>query len=293
MKLLNYVKEGAVRIGAQTEQGIVDLTAALPDPPSELIGLFGQGDSALAAARDAIASASHFIASDAVRILPPVLRPPKFLGVGGNFHSHIVEAAHLGAKVPRYPVWFNKQATCINGPFDPIWKPHDSEELDYEGELALVIGRRCRRVGVEEALSVVAGYAVCNDVSIRDWQMRAPTSTIGKSFDTHGPLGPWLVTPDEVGDPGKLRLRTWVNGDLRQDGTTEEMVFNCAQLVSDLSQRCTLEVGDVLSVGSPAGVGGLRKPPVWLRPGDRVRVEIERVGAIENVVIEEPEAGRA
>lgn len=135
---------------------------------------------------------------------------------------------------------------------------------------------------------MVAGYVVCNDVSVRDWQMRSPTATIGKSFDTHGPFGPWLVTANEVADPQSLRIRTWVNGDLRQDGSTAEMIFSIAELIADISQVCTLEPGDVLATGSPAGCGGLRNPPLWLKPGDVVRMEIEHIGAIENLVIEEP-----
>ena len=294
MRLLNFIpKAGAApqpgRVGALTERGVVDLTAAHGLKPREVIDLLRGGPAALDEARDCAARAGAFLALDALRLLPPVRRPAKFLGVGGNFHSHIAEAERLGAKTPPFPVWFNKQVNCVNGPFDPIWAPFDSEQLDYEAELALVIGRRCRRVSAAEALRYVAGFMVCNDVSIRDWQMRAPTATAGKSFDTHGPIGPWLVTPDEVGDPGRLRIRTWVNGELRQDESTAGMVFDCAALVADLSQKCTLEVGDVLALGSPAGVGGLMTPPRYLRPGDEVRIEIDRVGAIVNTVIAEPQ----
>ncbi|WP_353193455.1 fumarylacetoacetate hydrolase family protein [Pandoraea pnomenusa] len=288
MKLLNFLRDDERRAGVMTASGIVDLTEALPTRLTEIIDLFRIGEPALRAARERVAAATSYIDPATVRVISPVRRPGKFLGVGGNFRSHIEEVRHLGIAEPTAPIWFNKQTTCVNGPFDPIWAPRDSGQLDYEGELGLVIGRQCRRISPEEALDVVAGYLVCNDVSIRDWQMRNATATIGKSFDTHGPIGPWIVTPDELGDAGTLRIRTWVNGDLRQDGMTSEMIFDCAQLVSDLSQRCTLEVGDVLSVGSPAGVGGLRNPPAWLRPGDVVRVEIDRIGAIENTVCEEP-----
>lgn len=288
MKLLNFVRDGERRAGAMTASGIVDLTDVLQTRLNEVMDLFHLGEAALRDARAHVAAAAVFIDPATVRLMAPVRRPGKFLGVGGNFRSHIDEVRHLGIAEPAAPIWFNKQTTCVNGPFDPIWAPHDSEQLDYEGELGLVIGRQCRRVSPEQALDFVAGYLVCNDVSIRDWQMRNTTATIGKSFDTHGPIGPWIVTPDELGDAATLRIRTWVNGELRQDGMTSEMIFDCAQLVSDLSQRCTLEVGDVLSVGSPAGVGGLRKPPAWLRAGDVVRVEIDRIGAIENTVSAEP-----
>lgn len=300
MRLLNFrVKPAAggqapgaqsdgCRVGAWTPAGIVDLTALHPLAPREVVELLAAGAPALAAAAECIDRAQQHLSEAQLQLLPPVRRPGKFLGVGGNFHSHIAEAARLGAKTPAHPIWFNKQVGCVNGPHDPIWAPFDSGELDYEAELALVIGRRCRRVPVEEAMGVVAGFMVCNDVSIRDWQMRAPTATAGKSFDTHGPIGPWLVTPDEVADPGRLRIRTWVNGALRQDGWTDEMVFDCATLVADASRMCTLEVGDILTLGSPAGVGGLMEPPQWLHPGDVVRVEIDGIGAIENPVIAEP-----
>jgi 2-keto-4-pentenoate hydratase/2-oxohepta-3-ene-1,7-dioic acid hydratase in catechol pathway len=284
MKLVNFSANGLERVGVRTDHGIVDLTSTLPGAPTEIIQVLGQ----LEHVREIAISAQHYINEASVHIFAPVRKPSKFLGVGGNFRSHIAEVAHLGIKEPKFPVWFNKQVGCVNGPFDPIWAPFDSEELDYEGEIGVVIGKRCRRVSVQQALDVLAGYVVVNDVSIRDWQMRAPTATVGKSFDTHGPFGPYLVTPDEVGDPGHLMIRTWVNGQLRQEGSTNEMIFNVAELVSDLSQRCTLEVGDVLSLGSPAGVGGLRKPPAFLKVGDVVRVEVERIGMIENTVCAEP-----
>lgn len=291
MKLLNYVVDGRRAVGVLLPRGIVNVSQATTPAPRELMDLVTAGPAVMARVRALVDQAQQVDDPARVQWLAPVLRPGKFLGVGGNFQSHIDEVAHLGITAPKFPIWFNKQTTCVNGPFDPILRPIDSEQLDYEGELGLVIGQRCRRVSVADALSVVAGYVVCNDVSVRDWQMRASTATMGKSFDTHGPFGPCLVTADEVPDPGALRIRTWVNGELRQDGSTAEMIFNCAELVSDLSQRCTLEPGDVLSIGSPAGVGGLHKPPAWLRAGDRVRVEIDGIGAIDNPVIDEPQPG--
>jgi 2-keto-4-pentenoate hydratase/2-oxohepta-3-ene-1,7-dioic acid hydratase in catechol pathway len=184
--------------------------------------------------------------------------------------------------------WFNKQVSCVNGPHDPIHLPRVSEQFDYEGELGVVIGRRGRHVPRSQAMEMVAGYVVVNDLSVRDWQMRAPTHTLGKSFDTHGPFGPWLVTRDELPDPHRLRLRTWVNGALRQDGNTAEMLHRIEDMIVELSTAFTLEPGDVLTTGSPAGVGGLMDPPTYLRVGDVVRVEIEGIGAIENTVIAEP-----
>jgi len=163
-----------------------------------------------------------------------------------------------------------------------------SEKLDYEGELGFVIGRRCRHVPKERAREVIAGYLVVNDVSVRDWQARAPTMTLGKSFDTHGPIGPWIVTPDEVPDPHALDLKTWVNGGLRQSSNTHHMIFNCYEQVEVLSTAFTLEPGDIVSTGTCSGVGVLMKPRGYLKIGDVVRVEVEGIGYIENRVIEEP-----
>ena len=173
----------------------------------------------------------------------------------------------------------------MNGPFDPIVIPEVSVQVDYEGELGMVIGRHARRVAAADAPAYVAGYLVVNDVSVRDWQAKSPTMTLGKSFDTHGPIGPWLVTADEVADPHALRVRTWVSGELMQDATTAEMIWSCWQQIEVLSTACTLEPGDIISTGTPAGVGAARTPQRWLRAGDVVRVEVEGIGTIENPVI--------
>ena len=177
----------------------------------------------------------------------------------------------------------------MTGPSDPIHLPRVSSALDYEGELGFVIGRRCRHVPKGRALEVIAGFLIVNDVSVRDWQFKAPTMTLGKSFDTHGPIGPWIVTPDEIGDPHALSLRTWVNGELRQDSNTKHLLYDCYDQVETLSTVCTLEPGDVLSTGTPSGVGMAKRPPRFLKAEDVVRIEIERIGWIENRVIVEPE----
>jgi 2-keto-4-pentenoate hydratase/2-oxohepta-3-ene-1,7-dioic acid hydratase in catechol pathway len=170
--------------------------------------------------------------------------------------------------------------------------PRVSSLLDYEGELALVIGTRCRHVAVDQAHEVIAGYTVANDVTVREWQLRAPTMTIGKSFDTHGPLGPWLVTPDELGDPHDLSLKTYVNDELRQDGNTREMVYDCYQQLAHLSEAFTLEPGDVIATGTPTGIGAVREPfpEGMLKVGDVVRIQIEGIGELRNTVAQEPEA---
>ena len=206
---------------------------------------------------------------------------------------HPLEEVRLLAPVlPRkFPVFFNKQITCVIGPDDDVHMPRVSNLLDYEGELAIVIGSRCRHVPEDRAHEVIAGYTIANDLSVRDWQIRTPTMTMGKSFDTHGPLGPWIVTPDELGDPHDLSIRTYVNDELRQNGNTSEMIHNCHQQIAHLSQAFTLEPGDVVATGTPAGIGAVRQPfpDGLLKVGDVVRVQIDGIGELRNTVIEEPD----
>jgi 2-keto-4-pentenoate hydratase/2-oxohepta-3-ene-1,7-dioic acid hydratase in catechol pathway len=224
---------------------------------------------------------------DAVRLLAPVL-PRKYLAIGLNYADHIAES---GMEAPEFPVFFNKQATGVVGPDDDVHMPRVSNLLDYEGELAVVIGARCRHVPAARAHEVIAGYTIANDVSVRDWQLRTPTMTMGKSFDTHGPLGPWVVTADELGDPHDLGLRTFVNDELRQDGTTAEMIYDCYEQVAHLSQAFTLEPGDVIATGTPAGIGAVQQPfpEGLLKVGDVVRIEVDGIGALVNPVVAEPE----
>jgi 2-keto-4-pentenoate hydratase/2-oxohepta-3-ene-1,7-dioic acid hydratase in catechol pathway len=222
-----------------------------------------------------------------VQLLAPAA-PRKYLAIALNYADHIAE---MGMEAPEVPVFFNKQVTCVVGPGADVHMPKVSTFLDYEAELAVVIGKRCRHVPVERAHEVIAGYTCANDLSVRDWQGRARTMTLGKSFDTHGPLGPWLVTPEEIGDPQDLRIRCYVDDELRQDASTAEMVFDCFQQVSHLSEAFTLEPGDVIATGTPAGVGLGRKPvsESILHVGQTVRVEIERIGELVNTVAEEPD----
>jgi 2-keto-4-pentenoate hydratase/2-oxohepta-3-ene-1,7-dioic acid hydratase in catechol pathway len=224
---------------------------------------------------------------DRVKIEAPILHPPEFLAIGLNYADHIEESK---MERPKFPLFFNKQSSCVTGPTDPIHLPRVSKALDYEGELGFVIGRACRHVPRDRAHEVIAGYFVVNDVSVRDWQFKAQTMTLGKSFDTHGPIGPWIVTPDEVGDPHTLELRTWVNGELRQHSNTRNLVFDCYAQIETLSRVFTLLPGTIISTGTPAGVAFAMKPPRMLEAGDLVRIEIERVGHIENRVIDEPES---
>ena len=196
--------------------------------------------------------------------------------LGGEKVGVVIDdvVAEAGLDTPAFPTLFNKQSTCVVGPDEPFHLPRASHVLDYEGELGLVIGRRCRHVSKEDAAQVIAGYTIVNDVTVRDWQLRIPTWTIGKSFDTHGPIGPWLVTADEVPDPQALDMFLDVNGERCQTGTTATMIFGVAEIVSHLSEFITLMPGDVISTGTPPGVGMGMKPPRFLQPGDTMRLGI-------------------
>jgi 2-keto-4-pentenoate hydratase/2-oxohepta-3-ene-1,7-dioic acid hydratase in catechol pathway len=282
---LTFTEAGRTRIGVVVGDEIVDLAAAAPDLPTEMARFLAAGRAALEAARSAAEGAQRRLALADVRFEAPVLRPSKFLGIGLNYTDHIAE---MGRELPEFPLVFNKQTSCVSAHRDPIHVPRASTAVDYEGELAFVIGKRCRHVPEDRAHEVIGGYMIVNDVSVRDWQARSPTMTLGKSWDTHGPCGPWLVTPDEIGDPHLLGLETYVDGDLRQRSNTKYLLFNCFNLVATLSTVSTLEPGDVVTTGTPSGVGMAMSPPVFLKPGQTVRIEIDRIGTLENPVIEEP-----
>jgi 2-keto-4-pentenoate hydratase/2-oxohepta-3-ene-1,7-dioic acid hydratase in catechol pathway len=286
MKLISFVRGGRNTFGC-VEGGLALDFAACNSVRSTLRECLPLGLAYLQSLAAQVAPEDKVVLSS-IRLRAPIPDAPKYLGLGGNYASHAAEAEKAGLHRSQAQTWFNKQVSCINGPYDPIELPFVSSMLDYEGELGVVIAHDCRHVTAADAWSVIAGYVVCNDVSVRDWQLRSPTHTLGKSFDTHGPFGPWIVTPDELPDPHALMLRTWVNGELRQQANTAEMIFRIPALIEELSTAFTLQAGDVLSTGTPAGVGGLFDPPRYMRAGDVVRVEIEGVGHIENVVINEP-----
>jgi 2-keto-4-pentenoate hydratase/2-oxohepta-3-ene-1,7-dioic acid hydratase in catechol pathway len=276
--------DATARTGVVVGDEVVDLTDPAVGLPGAMADLLGGGAAAMDRAAGAGATRARRRPLEAVVLLAPVPRPPKVMGIGMNYGAHVAE---MGRPTPEHQVWFNKQRTCVIGPAEAIEIPRASPQVDYEGELAFVIGRRCRHVPAAEAPSVVAGFTVMNDVSVRDWQWRTPTWTMGKSFDTHGPLGPHLVTPDEVTDPHRLQVRTWVNDELRQEASTDDMIFSCWEMIEELSTVFTLEPGDVVSTGTPAGVGAGFDPPKWLVAGDIVRIEVEGVGVLENPVIDE------
>ena len=285
MKLATFTHQARTGIGVVTDESIVDLAAAAPELPREMVAFLGAGRDALDIARKAVAGKAGRIALSSLKLEAPIARPPEFLAIGLNYADHVAET---GRDKPSFPMFFNKQATCVVGPNDPIHLPRVSKALDYEGELGFVIGRRCRHVPRDRAHEVIAGYLIVDDVSVRDWQMRAPTMTLGKSFDTHGPIGPWIVTPDEIGDPHALDLKTFVNDELRQHSNTRHLIFDCFAQVETLSTVFTLLPGTIVSTGTPGGVAAAMKPPKWLVAGDVVRIEIEKIGTLENQVIAEP-----
>lgn len=284
MKLVTFTHAGRTSIGVVRDKAVVDIGAD-PALPAGMEAFLAHGERAMDVAR-ALSETAEAIPLASVKLESPLLNPRKYLAIAANYQSHIdeVKAANPDYVPPVFQRWFVKLPTSINGPYDPIPMPPESVELDYEVELAVVIGRRCRRVSPEEAKGVIAGYTICNDVSVRDWQKRSPTIMLGKSFDGHGPLGPWIVTPDELGDPHRLGLRCIVNGEVRQAGSTAEMIHNVYEQIAYLSTVCTLEPGDVLATGTPHGTAGSMKPPRYLEIGDVVRCEVDGIGAIEAVI---------
>ncbi len=283
MRLIRFDDGGKPTLGVVRDDGVVSLAEISGEFPT-MLSLIAGGVEALDRVRAVTAAAQPHAALADVRLLAPVERPGKFLAIGMNYQKHIEEAKRLGIAPPENQFWFNKQTSCVVGPHDDT-DPGVSQQLDYEVELCVVIGKAAKRVTRDEAREHVFGYMVCNDVSARDWQKHSPTFTVGKSFDTHGPVGPWIVTADEIPDPHALRLRSFVNGEPRQDGNTSELVYDVWDQVSYLSTAFTLDAGDLLATGTPDGVGIAMTPPSFLREGDVVRCEIEGIGAIENKVV--------
>ena len=282
MKLLRYIHQDRVRIGALRGQAVVDLSDMIVGA-ADMLNVIANCDSLKGEAERRVASASTTPFSE-VRLLAPVARPGKIFAIGLNYADHIAES---GLPAPKHQVWFSKAVTCINGPNDPIELPLASSSLDYEVELVVVIGRRAKHVPAERARDVMFGFCVGNDVSVREWQLNTSQWVLGKSFDTHAPIGPWIVTADELGDPQRLELTCSVNGEVRQHSNTRHMVFNVFDQIAHLSRAMTLEPGDLIFTGTPGGVGATMKPPVFLKVGDRVRAEIEGIGFIENTVAPE------
>lgn len=315
MRLVTYQREGQARTGAELAGYYVDLNRAyralleqihnenelaVADArvPSEMIALLHGGEASLAAVQRALDFVSQQLKSDGntlsqqgivysadqVTLLAPVLRPNKLICLGLNYREH---AAESKMPVPSYPILFLKVSGSLVGHGQAIVIPPTTNQADYEVELAIIIGKRGKYIPEEEALSYVAGYASSNDVSARDLQFRTPQWSTGKMLDTFCPLGPALVTRDEVPDPNKLRVRTILNGEVLQDSNTADMIFNVQFTISYISQLVTLEPGDVILTGTPQGIGSARNPQIFLKPGDSVTVEVEGLGALTNPVVAE------
>ncbi len=282
MKLLTFAKGNSTAAGVLSGDGIVDLTKISPGLRS-VSDIIAGGDALLEQVRKAARDASIDLPLKEAKLLCPLSHVGKYLAIGLNYQAHVDESRTAAGNPPEHQYWFNKQTTCLSGPFDDI-DPGVSKQVDYEVELCAVIGKKAKSVSAEDALDRVFGYLVANDVSARDWQFHAPSFTVGKSFDTHGPIGPWVVTSDEITDPQSLDLKCWVNGELRQSSNTRNMIFGLREQIAYLSTAFTLEPGDLLATGTPEGVGMAMKPPAFLQTGDLVRCEIEGIGAIENRV---------
>ena len=284
MRLVSFsLPDGRIRPGLVAGDEVVDLSDPASGVPQTMIELLGLGRPGLERAGAAAAGNARRYALGDVRRHAPVPDPPAILAIGMNYRAHVAE---MGREPPEWQYWFNKQRTAIAGPGDRIVLPAVSDMVDYEGELAMVIGRRCQHVPAARAPEVVAGYTIINDVSARDWQWRSPTFTMGKSFDTHAPCGPELVTGDELGDPGALAIRTWVNDELRQDSTTADLIFGCAAMIEYLTTAFPLEPGTIIATGTPAGVGAGMDPPRFLAGGDTVRIAVEGIGELTNPVVQ-------
>ncbi len=281
MKLVTFTTGNELRLGGVVEDRVIDLAiASAGDLPGDMIAFLQAGPTAMDVARQVLEAATDRIPLAEVTLLAPVPVPPKVIAVGQNYMDHVREQ---GAEPPKWPILFTKFPTSVIGPGATIrWDPALTQQVDYEVELAVVIGGTARRVSKEDALDCVAGYTVCNDVSARDLQFGDGQWVRGKSLDTFCPLGPWLVTRDEIPNPQALAVRTTLNGQVMQESTTAEMIFGVRELIAFASRAFTLLPGDVIVTGTPPGVGVFRDPPVFLNDGDTVTVEVEGIGALSN-----------
>lgn len=286
LKLATYAGPDGDRLGIVSGEGIISLSDHLPGAPTRMTDLI-RSWTQLRDRLHALESRAPDLPLAQIRLRAPIPRPGKIMAIGLNYKDHIEET---GSETPQHQTWFSKAVTSVTGPFDRIALPLVSDRVDYEAELVAVIGQRARGVSREQAKDIIFGYCVGDDLSARDWQLRTSQWVLGKSFDTHSPYGPWITTSDET-DARDLDIRCFVNGELRQSSNTSKLLFDCYAQVEYLSSVMTLEPGDLIFTGTPSGVGHARNPPVFLRAGDVVRVEIDKLGAIENRAEAEPAAG--
>ena len=283
MRLCSFEAGGVRTVGLVLGEHVADLHKADPTLPLNPVDILAGGAELRVAVEKAGKAAPKLKLKD-VKLLAPVGRPGKILGIGLNYRDH---AKETGRDPPTTQMWFNKQTTSLHDPFAPVLMPAVSTALDYEVELVVVIAKRGRHVPRARAHEIIGGYMTGCDYSVRDWQRATQTMIMGKGFDTHGPVGPWITTPDEAGDIASLKLKCWVNGELRQDGVAGDMIFDVAAQIEHVTKAFPLEPGDLLFTGTPAGVGAGYNPPKFLKVGDQVRVEVDRLGAIEAVIEQE------
>lgn len=282
MKLCTFeTRSRGACVGVVMGEQVVALGDHFDEAPSSMIELIREWALWQPQLAELAASAVAGTPLAQVTLLAPVPRPGKLLGIGLNYADHVAES---GMDMPAHQLWFAMMSTAANGPYAPVDLPRVSQALDYEAEMVFIVGQRARHLSPGQARQAIFGYCVGNDVSVRDWQLRTSQFLLGKTFDSHAPFGPWIVTADEVGDPHTLGIRCFVNGEQRQASNTDQLIFDCYQQVAHLSKVMTLEPGDVIFTGTPGGIGGGFKPPRWLREGDRVRVEIDGLGMLENTV---------
>ncbi len=288
MKLVTFVKDGAYQPGAMVErdgrEAIVDLLAVNASLPASIRALLEAGPAALQRAAAAAETADDVLDMADVKLAAPVPNPDKILCIGLNYADH---AAESGQPLPDFPIVFSKYSNTVIGSGDAVVLPKVTDQVDFEAELGFVIGKRARYVSEADALDYVAGYLNVNDVSARDYQTRTSQWTMGKSFDTFAPMGPALVTADNMPDPHNLAIRLWIGDEVLQDSSTSQLIFNVPQLLTAISEVMTLEPGDIVSTGTPPGVGAARTPPRWLRPGETIHIEIEGLGVLSNPVVAE------
>ena len=283
MKLARFTTDSHDGIGLVVDNGVVDIGRRMPRPIATMVDVI-ENWSVLRPELQRLQGHPPDFELSQITLRAPIARPGKILGIGLNYADHAAEAK---MDLPKEQLWFVKLVNTIADPFGPVQLPRVSDCLDYEAELVFVVGQKCRHVSREKAAGVIFGYCVGNDVTVRDWQFKTSQFILGKSFDTHAPIGPWIVTSDSI-DPHHLNIRCFVNDEERQSSNTRQLIFDCCAMVEHLSKVMTLEPGDLVFTGTPAGVGAVRKPPAWLREGDRVRTEIEGIGSIENRVAREP-----
>ncbi len=283
MRLISYAAATGPRVACQRGEHYVDLNQADPELPATMKEFLALGQPALDRARAAVQNAAP-LDPHSIVLLAPVPDPEKVICVGLNYADH---AAESGLDIPTEPVIFNKFPTAVSAHQTPIVLPKVSDQVDYEAELVVVIGQQGREIPEAKAMSFVAGYACGHDVSARDWQLAKPGGQwlLGKTFDTFAPFGPHLVTADEIEDPGALQICLRLNGEVLQNSSTRQLIFSVPRLISYISSVCTLKPGDVVFTGTPPGVGFARKPRIFLKPGDLVEVEIERIGILSNPVV--------